>query len=214
MNVPILIRHIVYDVGQVVYIALFKIFLSYKALGRDNLPSSGPVIFASNHASFLDPPIIGAGMRRRMNFIGRDNLFKNPVAAFLLTCWGTIPIKREQLDKASLRSFMDVLKRGEQLCVFPEGTRSPDENLLPGKPGVGMIVSLAGDVPVVPVYIKNGWKTLSKNHPSVRLFVPITVVFGRPMRFPKEEGESSRQRYQRITDSLMAEISKLKEGLK
>ena len=205
---------LIYDLGHVFFFLLFKLLFGYKVYGTENIPKSGPVIFASNHASFLDPPLIAAGIWRRVNFAGRDNLFKKRWVAFILRQWGTIPISRERLDKAMLKSLMVKLKAGEILCVYPEGTRSPDENLQPGKPGIGFIVSMMKGVPVVPVYIMGSWMCLGKKHKSIRP-TPISVEFGKPVYFDhdgRESGIKGNERYQMIADSLMAEIEKLKNS--
>ncbi len=204
-------KYLVYDLGHIMFFVLFKLFFRYKVIGGGNIPKKGPVIFASNHGSFLDPPLIGAGIWRRVNYAAREDLFGNWWKSFILKEWGSIPISRDRLDKATLKSILAPLKRGEILTIFPEGTRSPDENLGPAKPGIGMIVSLA-KCPVIPVYINGSWRTLGKVHKKLRM-MPISVIFGEPIVFEKTEGESGHDMYQRITDEIMAGIEKLKKGV-
>lgn len=204
-------KRIVYDLGHIMFFVLFKLFFSYKVIGSENIPKKGAVIIASNHGSFLDPPLIGAGIWRRLNYAAREDLFSSWWKSFILKEWGSIPISRDRLDKATLKSILAPLKRGEILTIFPEGTRSPDENLRPGKAGIGMIVSLA-KCPVIPVYINGSWRTLGKVHKKLRM-VPISVIFGEPMVFDKVEGESGHDKYQRITDEIMSGIEKLKKGV-
>ena len=204
-------KYLVYDLGHIMFYVIFKLFFSYKVIGGGNIPKKGPVIFASNHGSFLDPPLIGAGIWRRVNYAARETLFSNWWKSFILKEWGSIPISRDHLDKATLKSILAPLKRGEILTVFPEGTRSPDDNLLPAKPGLGMIVTMA-KCPVVPVYINGSWRTLGKLHKKL-IMAPISVIFGKPMVFEKVEGETGHERNQRITDVIMAEIEKLKKGV-
>ena len=200
--------NIIYDLGHIMFFILFKLLFRYKVYGGENIPKKGAVIFASNHASYLDPPLIGAGIWRRVHYVAKEELFSSPWKKFILTQWKSIPIKREKLDKGMLKAILKPLKEGGVLTVFPEGTRSPDENLLPGKAGIGMIVSMA-NCPVVPVYINGSWMTLGKNHKKLSL-VPISVTFGKPVVFGKAEGETGHERYQRISDAIMAEIEKLK----
>lgn len=202
---------IIYDLGRASFFVVFKLFYGYKITGRENIPEEGPVIIACNHASYLDPPLVGAGLRRRINFVAKEELFKNPVLRYLFTKWRSFPIKRDQFDKAMLKSILDRLRNGEMVGLFPEGTRSPDENLLPAKPGLGMIVSMA-NCPVVPAHINGSWRTLGKVNKKLRA-VPISLTFGKPMVFEKVEGETGHQRNQRITDAIMAEIEKLKKGV-
>jgi len=203
--------YILYDVAHALFSVLFRILFSYRIVGRENVPSKGPVILACNHASYMDPPFVGTGIPRRVNFVAKEELFDRAWKRFILTRWKAFPIRREQLDKGTLKVILDKLKSGEVVGLFPEGTRSPDGNLLPGKNGVGMIVSMA-KVPVVPVYIKGSYKTLGKVQQKLR-FVPITIAYGKPMEFPKVEGEAGRDRYQRIADEIMAGIERLKREL-
>ena len=199
-----------YDLAHAVFSVLFKILFGYRVIGRGNVPKEGPVILASNHASFLDPPLVGTGIWRRVNFVAREDLFNSPWKKFILTGWKAIPVRRDQLDKAVLKAILERLKSGEVVSLFPEGTRSPDEGLLPGKPGIGMIVSMS-KAPVVPVYIRGSWRTMSKKEKGLQ-FVPITVVYGKPMEF-KQDGTRGHERYQAISEAIMAEIARLKTGL-
>lgn len=203
--------YLLYDLAHAIFFVLFKLVFGYRVIGRENVPAAGPVILASNHASFLDPPFVGTGVWRRVNFIAKEELFNRPWKRFILTRWKAIPIRREQLDRASLRAILDRLKDGEAVGLFPEGTRSPDDNLLPGKPGVGMVVSMA-KAPVVPVYIKGSWLTFGKVHTKLRP-TPITMVYGKPITFTGLEGLKGHERYQVISERIMAEIEKLKNEL-
>ncbi len=202
--------HILYDAAHAVFFVLFKIFFGYRIAGRGNVPLDGPVILAGNHASFLDPPLVGSALWRRVNFVARDSLFDRPWKKFILDRWKAFPINRDRLDKATLADIMNRLKKGEPVCLFPEGTRSPDENLLPGKAGIGMIVSIAR-VPVVPVYIKGSFRTMGKEHKALRP-ARISVTFGKPMDFQTMTKIKGHERYQWIADTIMEEIRKLKEG--
>jgi 1-acyl-sn-glycerol-3-phosphate acyltransferase len=203
--------YLLYDLAHAIFFVLFKILFGYRLIGRENVPDKGPVIFASNHASFLDPPFVGTGVKRRVNFVAKEELFNRPWKRFILTRWKAIPIRREQLDKTMLKAILDKLKAGEVVGLFPEGTRSPDENLLTGKAGVGMVVSMA-KAAVVPVYIKGSWRTLGKVHKKLRP-TPVTVVYGKPVTFNDLAGVKGHERYQMISERIMEEIEKLKNGL-
>ncbi len=201
--------HILYDTAHAIFFVMFKILFGYRIAGRENVPKTGPVILASNHASFLDPPLVGSALWRRVNFVARDTLFNRPWKKFILDRWKAFPINRDRLDKTTLTDIMNRLKRGEPVCLFPEGTRSLDENFLPGKAGIGMIVSIA-KVPVVPVYINGSYKTMGKEHKVLKP-TEISVTFGKPMDFSALDGKRGHERYQLIADAIMEEIKKLKE---
>ncbi|MGC2425108.1 MAG: lysophospholipid acyltransferase family protein [Nitrospirota bacterium] len=207
---PRLKTHIIYDIAHTIFYILFKILFGYRIIGRENVPKTGPVILASNHASFLDPPLVGTALWRRVNFVARDTLFNRPWKKFIMTKWMAFPINRDRMDKTTLNEILGRLKKGEPVCLFPEGTRSPDGTLQPGKAGIGLIISLA-KVPVVPVYVRGSYLTLGKMHKSFRP-TKVSVTFGKPIDFSKVEGKSRQERYQGIADAIMAEIKSLQEG--
>jgi len=200
--------YLIYDLAHVFFAVSFRPIFGYRVIGSGNVPKEGPVILASNHASYMDPPFVGTGIWRRVNFVARDTLFDRPWKRFILNSWRAMPVRREQLDKSVLKAILGRLKEGKVVGLFPEGTRSEDGELQPAKAGIGMIVSMA-DVPVVPVYIKGSHKTMSKRESKLRA-VPISIVYGKPMRFPKVPGEPGHDRYQRIADEIMAAIAELK----
>ena len=202
--------YLLYDAAHAIFSVIFRPLFKFKVIGKENVPASGPVILASNHASNLDPLLIATALPRRVNFVAKEELFGPPLQRFLNTRWKAIPVRREQLDKGVLRVILARLKAGEIIGLFPEGTRGDGEALLPGKAGIGMIVSMAG-APVVPVYIKGSHLAFGKKNKKFKM-TPITMVCGRPVEFPKEPGESGHERYQRISDSIMAEIEKLKSS--
>jgi 1-acyl-sn-glycerol-3-phosphate acyltransferase len=207
---PRLKTHILYDIAHAIFFVLFKILFGYRIIGRGNVPKTGPVILASNHASFLDPPFVGTALWRRVNFVARDTLFNRPWKKFILDRWMAFPLNRDRLDKTTLNDILARLKKGEPVCLFPEGTRSPDGALQQGKAGIGMIVSLA-KVPVVPVYIRGSYLTFGKVHKSFRP-TKVSVTFGKPMDFSKTEGASRQERYQGIADAIMSEIKSLEQS--
>ncbi|HEX9859652.1 MAG TPA: lysophospholipid acyltransferase family protein [Nitrospirota bacterium] len=203
------VMDMIYDVAHFVFYFLFKPLFRFKVVGEENVPKEGPVIIACNHASNLDPVIVGVAMWRRVNFMAKEELFTTPAVSFFLRSWRSFPISRERLDKTMLKTILGKLKDGEALGVFPEGTRGDGDNFLPVKPGIGMIVSMSR-APVIPVYIKGSYLTLAKAHKKLR-FVPIKIVFGSPVDFSGVAGGKGTERYQAIADEVMSAIAKLKE---
>jgi 1-acyl-sn-glycerol-3-phosphate acyltransferase len=199
-----------YDLAHAIFFVLFKLLFGYRITGRENVPKTGGVILASNHASYLDPPLVGTGVGRRVNFMAKEELFNRPWKRFVLNSWKAIPVRREQLDKSVLKVVLARLNSGEVVGLFPEGTRSPDGELMAGKAGIGMIVSMA-KVPVVPVYISGSHQTMSKMHKGFRP-CRISVTYGKPVEFTRSGKEAGHERYQRIADMIMEEIKKLKDN--
>jgi len=179
--------------------------------GTDHLPKSGPFLIAGNHASHLDPPMIGVHVSRQMCFFARKSLWNGPVASWWLDGVGTIPVDRDGgQDVGALKRVLRALADGKVMILFPEGTRSPDGNLQPAKPGVGFIVCKT-QVPVVPARIFGSFEAFGKGAKIPRFGTPLDVVFGQPIS-PAEYDEPSagKERYQIASQRIMAAIGRLR----
>ncbi len=103
--------------------------------GVKNIPREGGVLAVSNHQSHLDPPLVGSGCPRRMNYLARETLFHPAVFGRFIYSVGAIPLDREGVGLSGIKESLKRLKRGEMLLVFPEGTRTPDGEIHTFKPG-------------------------------------------------------------------------------
>ncbi len=206
-----IIEFLIYWISKISFFVLFKIFYRLKVKGVENIPDKGGVIIASNHASFLDPPIIGvAAWKRKCIFMARHTLFRNKIAGFILKKWGSFPIKRGSIDRNAWFEFEKKVKEGYVVVFFPEGTRTEDGEIKQGKPGAGMLI-YNSKVKVIPAYIHNTYKAFSKKMKLPRIFVPVTVIFGKPLDFSDFfTKEAKKENYEEITKILMNEIIKLK----
>ncbi|PXF56231.1 MAG: 1-acyl-sn-glycerol-3-phosphate acyltransferase [Deltaproteobacteria bacterium] len=150
--------------------------------GHGHIPKGKPVIFACNHASQLDIPIVHEALPVQFRFVVKKELFKIPLFGFALHHAGYIPIDRSG-GKAALRSVQKAaerLKKGTPIVIFPEGTRSPDGRLMPFKVG-GILIAIKAGCPIVPVAISGSHKVLPKGSIRVR---PgrIKVIIGLPVQ--------------------------------
>ena len=125
--------------------------------GAKHVPRRGGVILASNHQSYLDVLLLGAACPRKIRYVARDTLWKNPAMAWLITDWGAIPIERDRPGKDRLLGLIEVAGSGQVLALFPEGGRTRSGEVGEMRGGVGFIARRAG-VPVVPVAIRGAWK--------------------------------------------------------
>lgn len=185
-----------------------------RVTGQHHIPKAGGVLIASNHASYLDIPILGCGMPRRASYMGRLDLFSGPVG-WLMRHLGWIPIRRERVDRGGFEEAISRIKAGGAVIIYPEGGRTEDGRLQAGKPGVGMIVAATG-CPVVPAHLAGTFDVLPPGARWIRLR-PIRVAYGAPMDFSallKElDGESKKKDvYQRISQAIMDRITAL-EGV-
>jgi 1-acyl-sn-glycerol-3-phosphate acyltransferase len=178
------------------------------------VPATGPVILASNHSSFLDPPLVGAATKREINYLARESLFRFPVIGWLLRSVNAVPVDREGGGAAGLRAIFDRLLRGGAIILFPEGTRSPDGALQKAKSGIGLTV-IKSEAPVVPVRVFGTFDAYSRHH-SIPRPRKVAVRFGKQLDFAALRDEAktcSKQRlkeiYQEVADQLMSAIASL-----
>jgi 1-acyl-sn-glycerol-3-phosphate acyltransferase len=205
-----------YRCGWIFFRLLFGIYFRWRVLGAENVPKTGGVILAANHASYADPPLVGAGLDRDINYLARQSLFRFPIIGRLLSSWNSVPVDRDGGGAKGLKIILDRLLGGAGIILFPEGTRSHDGKLQPAQPGIGLVVAKSNAL-VVPVRVFGTYEAWGRNR-KVPLPKRITVRYGEPMRFEKLRAEAkncSRERlkeiYQQIADEIMTAIAGLRE---
>ena len=196
-----------YLVGYWVCRLVGKLAFRHKVYGRENLVEDGPAILASNHQSYLDPPMIGICCRKEIFFLARDTLFDIKGAGWIISKLNTVPVDRQRGDISAIKTIIRLLQQGKRLIIFPEGTRSLDGRLQPARAGLGMVIAKTL-VPVVPIRIFGSHEALPKT--GGLKFRPITVIIGKPIRFTQADVEGhGREVYQQLSERVMAEIAKL-----
>lgn len=183
-----------------------KIIYRVRVTGTENIPKTGAFILASNHISYFDPPLVGCCITREVYFFAKKELFNFKPFGFVLNRVNARPVKRGAIDRTAIETAVEILKSGNGLTVFPEGTRSKTDDFLPVKPGVGMIARQA-EVAIVPAFI-HGANRLSdcfwgKTKLTVKYGKPITADWVRSVGFDKEG-------YLRIADEIMNRIREIK----
>jgi 1-acyl-sn-glycerol-3-phosphate acyltransferase len=204
----------VYFIGWCWFRLVYATYFRWRVYHPERVPLQGPVILASNHASFLDPPLIGAGVKRGINYLARDTLFRFPVVGWLLRHWNVVPVDREGGGGAGLKAILDRLLAGGAIVLFPEGTRTRDGRLQPARSGIGLTV-VKSTAAVVPVRVFGTYEAYGR---QVKIPLPrrIAVKYGRPMLFERLRAEAKtcskarlKQIYQEVADEIMAAIAKL-----
>lgn len=189
----------------------FNLFYRTELAGLDNVPPEGPFILASNHASFLDPPIAGSYLPRELHYFARKTLFRGRFGK-LIKDLNSIPIDRDgSSDLKAFRAVFNVLRGGGAIIVFPEGTRTHDGFLQSVKSGVGMLACRAR-VPVVPMRIFGSYDIWSRHQKLPNKLKTLTVCVGPPI--PPAEydpGKADAHRYQTASDRIMHAIESLKK---
>lgn len=200
----------VYGLFHYLSVVVYDMFFRGEVVGLENLPKSGAFLIAANHASLLDPPIIGAQVPRQMCFFARKTLWKPGLAAWWLDAVGTIPVDRDGgQDVGAIKRVLRALKDDKVMILFPEGTRTPDGNLQTPKPGVGLIICRT-QVPVVPARIFGSFEAFGKDVKLPRFGTRITIVFGQPLA-PNyyDPGAKGEDRYQQASERIMAKIAEI-----
>lgn len=196
-----------YTFARFISFLFFKMFFRFRAFGRENFPKEGAVIVAPNHASFLDPIIVGVAAPRKMNYLARDTLFKHRPFAKILQWVHVSPIRREAGDMNAFKLALTKLSDGEPVLIFPEGTRSQDGNLQEPKPGIGFLEKTSG-AKILPCYVK-GSRDAWPRHSRFPRVSPVSVYFGKPLRF-ENLSANRRERYVQVVEVVMKAIAGLK----
>lgn len=186
-----------YIVMRGLFKIIFKIFFRLQVTGAENVPGTGPVIICSNHISWLDPPLMGAVMKRRTSYMAKEELFDNFLLGLICRKLEAFPVKRKAADRRALKTALQILNQGRVLALFPEGTRSKTGKLGKPLPGVGFIALKSG-APVVPAAIKGPYK----------LFRPIEVSFGPPLVFDSR-GNDKGKSMEKISLEIMGNIANM-----
>jgi 1-acyl-sn-glycerol-3-phosphate acyltransferase len=198
-----------YAFTRVVSLPCCRLLYRLKAEGLGNVPDEGPVILAPNHFSAMDHWFVGLLLRRRVRFMAKSQLFKGPLLEWYLSRMGVFPVRRGQHDDEALVTATTILAGGGLIVMYIEGGRSRSGRLgTAARPGVGRL-ALQTSAAVVPVAIHGSqrarnWKRLE--------FPPVTVRYGEPMRFERDQSPS-RERQQQIADAVLSRIQAMHQEL-
>lgn len=182
--------------------AVMRTGYGFRSRNAHNVPATGPVIVACNHVSYLDPVVLGVGMRRPITYLAKKELFAIPVLGPIITGLGVFSLDREAGGVAALRSALRALKDGRCIGIFPEGTRNFDGQAQ-GKGGAALLGTLSG-APIVPAAIVG-----SK---SMRPFHRIEVVYGEPFAIERR-GKADGDALEKWTAEIMRRIRALEESI-
>lgn len=171
----------VYGFSQVLLRLIFSVKFGLEVTGHEHIPKTGPVILASNHLSFLDPPLIGCVCKRPVRFMARADLFTPGFLGWYLRTVRVMPLNRGEADFGAVRQAIDVIRQGQMVAIFPEGGRSLTGALGEAKRGVGLLAE-ATKAPIVPVLIQGTYQALP---PGVKQLQPakIRIAFGEPIPY-------------------------------
>ncbi len=201
------LRGQIYRISQAVLRGLFRVAFGCRYVYEAPIPTDVPLIVASNHASYFDPPGVGAGVPRPLNFMAKRELFRNPLFGGLIGFYGAVPIRRGVMDWRGVAMLKGILAAGGAVLLFPEGTRSRNGELGEAKFGAGMLAQESGAL-ILPAYIR-GSDQLKAAFLRRRTML---VRYGEPISPQEYAGfERSVQGRLEISRLVMARIAGLKE---
>ena len=206
-----------YRVGWTTFRLLFRTYFRWRIYHPERVPLTGPVILASNHASFLDPPLVGTPLQRPLSFLARDTLFRYPGIKQLLHSWQAVPVDREGGGASGIKVILAALAKGRAVVLFPEGTRTRDGALQKARAGLGLVVAKS-NAPVVPVRLFGTFEAFGRHRIWPRPH-RVTVVYGNLMRFDAEIAaaaqatkDKAKKIYLDISSQIMEAVAALKPG--
>ncbi len=199
--------NLLYWTGWLIFRLLSRLIFRFKIIDSDNVPKEGPFILACNHKALVDPPFVGSNSLRLVHFMAKKELFRNKIFGGIIRRTKAHPISRGIFDRRAVATALEILRTGDGLVIFPEGTRALKTDFLPAKPGIGM-VAIQAKTAVIPTYI----------HGSNRLRdafwgkLKPGIIYGRPIN-PEEIGQyqENKEEYRRLAEEIMSRIRELKK---
>lgn len=200
-----------YCVSRFILMCLIGFCFRVRFFGKNNIPSP-PYIVMSNHASIVDPALVGIACGKDIiDFMAKKELFDRPFFGKWCRLVGCIEVKRGENNIRSIREVLLRIKKKHCVSMFPEGTRSADGNIQEAKRGSGFIIAKAG-VPVVPIFIEGTSEALGKKK-KMRFGCRINVYVGKPV-MPREFFPEAveRKNYEFLANMIMARIAHAKDN--
>jgi 1-acyl-sn-glycerol-3-phosphate acyltransferase len=198
-----------YAIGKLLFRELARGLFDFRVVHGERLHVPGAALVVANHASFLDPPLIGQAFPEAIHFFARKTLFDHPLAGAILRSWQAIPIDRDKPDPSSLKATLRVLAGGGKVLMFPEGTRTLDGEIKPAQPGAGLFIAKSR-APVLPVRIFGSFEAFSRHHKIPRP-ATISITVGELWQPDLEAFEDlpAKDLYRQLAEEAMRRVAAL-----
>ncbi len=198
-----------YWLGQRFFREFARGLFDFRVVGAEKMRFSGPAIIASNHVSFLDPPLVGSSFDEVVYSFARKTLFDHPIAGMILRSWSVLAVDRDKPDTAALKTTIRLLRNWKKVLMFPEGTRSYDGQPQSAEAGVGLFIAKSG-APVLPVRLFGAYEAYPRGAKTLRPS-KITLVIGDLWQPDlKSYAETGKELYQVLADEVMRRIAELR----
>jgi 1-acyl-sn-glycerol-3-phosphate acyltransferase len=177
-------------------------------IGAEHIPATGPVLLCANHRSNIDSFVLAAATPRHVRYLAKSEVWKSRVLGYLMDRGGMLKLRRGEADRDAIRAAREVLRRGQLIGVFPEGTRNrSDQPLGPAYPGAGLL-ALEPGVQVVCAAIFDTQRVRHSPGPLPLRFPKITIRVGEPWVAERPPGPRSRA-VREVTEQIMERIGAL-----
>ncbi|MFB5265989.1 lysophospholipid acyltransferase family protein [Paenibacillus enshidis] len=187
----------IYELCSGILRILYRFLFRLEAIGTENVPAEGGVLLCSNHISNLDPPTVGILLNRKVRFMAKAELFDVPVLGPLIAKLGAFPVKRGGVSKESIKLALTILRDGEVMGIFPEGSRNAQGM---SKKGAASFALRSGAA-AVPVAIVGDYK----------LFRKTKVIYGKPVDLEQYKAAVEGDPLELATEGIMSRIRTMKE---
>ncbi len=195
---------LLYKLGRPLARFCFGTFGRLEVIGEENVPPRGPLILACNHLAFTDPPLLVAAIPRSLHFMGKRELFANPLGRFIMRGFHVFPYDRGRASTDTLRTLLGLLEQDRTVVVFPEGTRSKNHALQEAQLGI-VYLAIKSQAPILPVGV-----TGTQNMRAWRMPFPLcrlTANIGPPFSLPTMEGRTPRPVMQGMLRMIMERVA-------
>ena len=187
---------------RVLLVTYLRVVYRIRIVGREHVPLTGAFVLAPSHRSMLDIPVVGVISKRRVHFMGKSSLFRVPVLGAVFRALGGFPVERDGSDVGPVRESLRILRTGEPLVVYPEGTRQRGRQIAPLQAGAAYLSGKVG-VPIVPVGIAGVEEAFRSRAGRLPGFGRIVVVVGEPMHPATRDGSAVKRA---AVDELSGEL--------
>jgi 1-acyl-sn-glycerol-3-phosphate acyltransferase len=184
-----------------------RVLLRVQVSGLEHMPTSGPAILVVNHINFIEPLLLYVLLPRQVTALAKVEIWDNLITRLVAQSWGSIPIRRGEMDLNAIRRALQVIQRGGVLGLAPEGTRSHHGRLQRGRPGVVLLALRAADTLILPVAVY-GQEQFYHNLRRLRR-TAVQVVIGQGFYLNAGQARVSREMRQVISDEIMMRIASL-----
>ena len=201
---------LIYRIPRFFCLVYFKTFHGLRIVGRENfdLIAKRGGLIASNHVSYYDPPLLSVIPKSELYFLARKTLWNTGWMAWLFPRLNAIPVDQENADMTALKRIIRLVKEGSRVAIFPEGQRTVTGEILPGEPGVGLVLGKTM-APVLPVRIFGAFEAWPRTQSRPKWFKKITLVVGKPIEFEASEGRG-KEVYTAYSQRIMDAVAELR----